>query len=1135
MSHRFTSKGQRGFTLAEILVTTAIFAIIMIAALTVYDRSNKVFKTSTEAADMQQSTRIAFDKLVSDLRMAGFDYSRGGIPTGPSEYQQPDEQIEFAGPTAVVFRANFDYTTNAANNNGLAADSYAPMSVSGRKIFPFITTDNNEIVAYVLRSTAPGAANSNSISFYADVEVPRRAYPNVSGQTTGGHPENNSNAVTISGIDTSNDHPPYTLYRVTYDDIANNRVGTPVAENIRSLQFKYYMDGLGTTLLKNFDGSAITTGRNAGGGTFTADNTGAIGGDGLYDPANVGTTSNYDDRSARQLIQSIRMSLVGMNSSPEFSYQNPSETNTAFKNYREYSLSTLLVPRNLGLTGFPEPSFDPPGPPVITGACVGHCGAPFITWRPPSSGGPVVTYDIRWDTDPNGAFTSPHEMPINDASTTSAVVKDSGDLNPAQIIYYRVYAINDNGETRSDNYAVVPQNTTKPSPPALPGAGTFATNNETNQITLNWTSPSTNDVTTTTMSCSGTASAVGTNIPDQESIGYQIWRGTTQNFDPSAGQGVMVLDFDTPSQPGHVTPGAGVTWVDAAGVPAGPVISLAPPAACVQYYYRIRALDRCYKNAAMNVSLSVSGSISDWFPALNQMAIAGSSTSTSTPATPTNMVLDPNPANTQCPFGATTLCHIALQWNKTVTDTGGAGVAVDTYTLLRERRIQGIGAAWAPDLTNGTNGMRDISGFSTGGTIASFTDDTAAYSVVAGIGIYEYRYSVAAKICSNSSPQFSNTVTYPGCNFAVDVTAPGSTGDGSFATPFVMGYGDTIITTHATGNQLSTLRYTLLLNGAGVDGPYNLTGVGPHTYSWQHQADGVVYELKIDMTDTAGCTMSYVRYLQQQPPAGCSFLALNGGTRPTGPPGVTLSGPTNGTGAADFNFVFNTTPGSNFAITNDQTGNDTMTFSIANGNPGGPFTGTMKVVWADVNGLHPEMALTRVDWVRKNSSGSSLGTASTTISGAAMIFTKLSSSITLTATSIQVDSATTLGAIGTTGTAFIDSEAVNYTVADATHLTITRAALGTTAATHSNNQEVEKVMTTTFNAPTSLTIGQNESLEFNLHFTFDRSHRTPSLNTSGQVLRSVCLTYKVTSDPTTTQSCNLVGKSATSANPSSCD
>src|SRR5436189_564551 len=100
MSNRRTSSSerrQRGFTLAEILVTTAIFAVIMLAALAVYDRSNKVFKSSSEAADLQQSTRIGFDKLMSEVRMLGFDYSRGGVPTGAGQFQQPDEQIEYAG------------------------------------------------------------------------------------------------------------------------------------------------------------------------------------------------------------------------------------------------------------------------------------------------------------------------------------------------------------------------------------------------------------------------------------------------------------------------------------------------------------------------------------------------------------------------------------------------------------------------------------------------------------------------------------------------------------------------------------------------------------------------------------------------------------------------------------------------------------------------------------------------------------------------------------------------------------------------------------------------------------------------------------------------------------------------------
>src|SRR3954454_1497667 len=73
---------QDGFTLTEVLVATAIFTVLMIAGLLIYDRSNRVFKTNVEAADVQQSSRVAFDKLVSDTRMGGFDFDRDGFPNG---------------------------------------------------------------------------------------------------------------------------------------------------------------------------------------------------------------------------------------------------------------------------------------------------------------------------------------------------------------------------------------------------------------------------------------------------------------------------------------------------------------------------------------------------------------------------------------------------------------------------------------------------------------------------------------------------------------------------------------------------------------------------------------------------------------------------------------------------------------------------------------------------------------------------------------------------------------------------------------------------------------------------------------------------------------------------------------------
>src|SRR6266487_1333798 len=260
----YNPKHQRGFSLVEVMVATAILVVVLVGILMLYDRANRVFKSGNEAAEMQQNLRIAYERLVGDVRMAGFDYKRGGpllpgqsasqwattrgytagtivTPTtanangftyrainpgtsgstepswptgagatvvengatppitwqqnGGAVYEQPDEQIEYAGATALTVRANFDYSANpTADDHGTEG---ALVPAQGQ--FPLITTGNDEIVTYGLvsdRAPSGTAPNTQSITFYADVHVPRASYP-------GGSAENQ---VTIGGVDLTNDN-----------------------------------------------------------------------------------------------------------------------------------------------------------------------------------------------------------------------------------------------------------------------------------------------------------------------------------------------------------------------------------------------------------------------------------------------------------------------------------------------------------------------------------------------------------------------------------------------------------------------------------------------------------------------------------------------------------------------------------------------------------------------------------------------------------------------------------------------------------------------------------------------------------------------------------------------------------------
>ena len=70
------SHSQAGFTLAEMLVSLAITAFLLLGILAVFDFNSRVARAQTHVADLQQSLRVAQDDMVRFVRMTG----RGSLP-----------------------------------------------------------------------------------------------------------------------------------------------------------------------------------------------------------------------------------------------------------------------------------------------------------------------------------------------------------------------------------------------------------------------------------------------------------------------------------------------------------------------------------------------------------------------------------------------------------------------------------------------------------------------------------------------------------------------------------------------------------------------------------------------------------------------------------------------------------------------------------------------------------------------------------------------------------------------------------------------------------------------------------------------------------------------------------------------
>ncbi|HEX8252033.1 MAG TPA: fibronectin type III domain-containing protein, partial [Thermoanaerobaculia bacterium] len=905
---RRNANSQSGMSLIEVVVATSIFLVIMVAALMIYDQSNKIFKTSVESADLQQNTRAGFDRLVSDVRMAGFDFDRDGVPTraaagpwqpstsyaagaivsptvpngfsyravtggvsGPLEpaswptapgttfdtdgsitwvvlgpvFQQPDEQIEFAGRSAIVLRGNLDYNqTSAANPHHGREAAYEPLGGQ----FPVVTTGNDEIVAYALRSV--NGANPDTLEFWADVSKPRATFP-------GGSAERRVQIRNIDLCTSGCQNPPYNLVRFTVKDDNSGEVtdGTIVATNVRNLEFFYYQDLGGRTLLQTLDNPPV----DVPGGH------GAIGGDGRFDPTNIGGTANWGHRTMRSRIQSVRVDLVGMNERPDSRYTNPSETVATLKNYRTYTLQSLVTPRNLGLSGMPEPDAAPPGPPIVTSVCVGSCRVTRVRWDPPVTGN-VDTYEVRWDLSPTGTFANIGVVVPGDVISAPVFGLTAGVQH-----YFRVVAINANGRATSQNtLSRTPVNTTKPGPiPTLQvTAGAAA---DQNKITLSWPAPTDNDPSLATLSCTGIVQS-GAQIDPAEVIQFRVWRGTSEDFNPAATppQGEVVLDSAaTPQALG--APGSQIVWIDDVSN-----LRTKPPANCKNYWYRVQVYDLCSlptEPANANNPPNPATGQSTIFPRAESTgtdpAIPGYASSTVVPTRPTNPAV--RFADSRCNRGLNT-CEVRLAWEAVKTDTSNPtqAITIDQYRISRERK-KSADTSWTFDtvLPVLVNASSDPTHMEDNERLVVYTDTTARDHDPNDRRKWYYRYTIAALQCGAESAP-SAPVNFPvSCGLAESsvIDSGASSGNGSQASPWVLGANDGIIVIPPATETMSEVEFETYPESSGAGAPIDRqTSTGPEfKYFWENQSDGQVYRVVITMRNAQGCTEQTERFIMDDP------------------------------------------------------------------------------------------------------------------------------------------------------------------------------------------------------------------------------------------------------------------------------
>jgi len=245
--------GNRGFSLAEVLLALAVVLIATVPLIHVAAAGQRLAQSQSEATDVNQRIRIAADRLRADLAAAGTGVTHGPIMGSLGMYIAPIVParlgVRLADPamTAARDRLTIIYVPDAARPSPLVqpmTSAAAPLSIA---------------------PTAPGCPTSGLCGFTPGT----RALLFDTSEPGAGH-----QLFTVTGIDAGLEHDspnvPFerayvpghsyvvpVVQRTYYLDRAGSRVmvydgyqtDMPLIDNVLELRFSYFADGAAASVM----------------------------------------------------------------------------------------------------------------------------------------------------------------------------------------------------------------------------------------------------------------------------------------------------------------------------------------------------------------------------------------------------------------------------------------------------------------------------------------------------------------------------------------------------------------------------------------------------------------------------------------------------------------------------------------------------------------------------------------------------------------------------------------------------------------------------------------------------------------------------------------------------------------------